>query len=308
MRILILLSALALLGCETTAPGNEDARFAPTETPYKSVTPAPEIHFSKVLKDASLSFTGRNVYVDLSRASEITRCMTDKELAAIKKAAEEQLRNQGFTVLTQARKAHSELIFICDKYQNGASESNNAVLVTETTSKFENGKLTTETKTYYSGGNWQRFSFGWVTHEHGRRERTAFTLSLSADKNKWENLKPQIAKRIVEELTALNLKPPAEDLKMAGDPACQPRFGFLAPAKMVNGETKFIVTEVLPESPAKRAGIRLGDAMLALDSVEYSDSAFPDSLYEVKAAVPVKFSRNGKVIRSSITSQVICPK
>lgn len=306
MKVVTLVGLLFLIACETTTPKKTVDHLRLSE-PEPAVHPASEILFEK--KQEAFTLTGRNVYVDLQRLLS-EDCFSKSELEEIKKEVSAYLAKQGFTVVNQARKAHSDLALLCDEdsiVKSEGSAGSGPIETTEIKSSFKNGKYETETRKFYSGSGWKRFGFGWTIHEYGRREKTAFTLAVRTDKDKWERLKPEIRKRAREELSALNLRPPADNQKMAGDPACQPRMGFDAPPQSKEGKIIYVVSEVLPGSPALVAGMRVGDTVLAIDSVEYSFNSVHDSVYEEKITVPLKLLRNGKIVRSSITSKVMCP-
>lgn len=88
------------------------------------------------------------------------------------------------------------------------------------------------------------------------------------------------------------------DLEIKGDPGCSSRFGF--------EQKDNRVTSVLKGSVAQRAGIKIGDVVLSVDSEPPTDAGYPAEIYEKQLKVPIKLKRGEKIIRTEISAKLAC--
>jgi len=70
----------------------------------------------------------------------------------------------------------------------------------------------------------------------------------------------------------------------------------------------YSIYDVKPKSPAAKAGLRVGDVILAIDSRNYSESdkLITPEVYESRLTVPVMLVRDGQSVRSNIAPQLDC--
>ena len=93
--------------------------------------------------------------------------------------------------------------------------------------------------------------------------------------------------RVLAGLSALEIKAPAQDQKMKGPPGCTPRFGFETTTVTEDARQRYQIAKVAPKSPAARAGVRVGDVLEAIDSLDYETFSVGDrEVYESRITVP----------------------
>lgn len=284
-----------LLGCETSQKLPE---INPIEqNSLKTETSELRVHLEQEQKPPYL-LTGRNVFIAVGGDDSVDKncAAANTQLAEFRKTLSINLESHGFKITTLPRKAHSQVFLACHEAPPIKSMS--------ATSRYENGMWIT--KKTESEMVRKSFLLIWTTHEYGFRQKFAFNLSISTDQESWDDFLPKAILKANDEFAALNMTAPKEDLKMAGDPGCQPRFGFEAKLDQDDSQ-KYRVTEILPNSPAKISGLKVGDEIVAIDSIAYDNKDFPDTVYQTKIPIPLKFVRNGKVIRSSILPKIVCP-
>lgn len=106
------------------------------------------------------------------------------------------------------------------------------------------------------------------------------------------------------------LKDRVREQKQAGPPGCIPRLGFAVEPVSIKGQLQYLVTAVEKTSPAQKAGVRVGDFVLEVDSHSYGEFAkkpeFNRAAYKDLKKVPVKLLRGEKEILSQIQAQMVC--
>lgn len=106
------------------------------------------------------------------------------------------------------------------------------------------------------------------------------------------------------------LKSRVQEHKQAGPPGCLPRLGFAVEPVSINGQLKYQVTTVDKKSPAHRAGVRVGDFVLEVDSHSYGEFSkkpeFNKAAYKDLKKVPLKLLRGKSEIVTQIQAQMVC--
>lgn len=94
-----------------------------------------------------------------------------------------------------------------------------------------------------------------------------------------------------------------------GKPGCLPRFGFEVTVAQSEQGFTYSISKVNNGSAAEKAGMKVGDELIAIDSMDYnafSTSGNSDRVYEKMLVVPVKLMRDKKEVRTKIKPQMSC--
>lgn len=296
MKIGLLAMVLLLFSCATDRPENK-------------IQTQPLIQ-SKLQEGASKPLTGNLFFINVDKKkldNELSKDLAD----FVVKSTEQFFTEKGFKSVTNSSKAHLIVHLLHDRFifdqgrfipWTKEHEGLSPQTITKTTATIRNGKIQKKNREIISSF-FQRLAIAPVVQEYGKRQVTLDVIVFEYRGKDWTKVKDELTSSFMKELAMLQIDPPAENLKTPGDPGCLPRFGF----DLV--EETATVRKVQANSPASKAGIRIGDVILAVDSQSYKDyDQRPDldEVYEKSIEVPIKFKRGEKIFRRSIKSKILC--
>ncbi len=287
MRFLVVaLFSLTIAGCETAprSPSLDDGLKVP----------ALAIGVGKGQVPADTKFSGRNYFLDTSYVRVGLSDATVKELAGITRT---HLKSLGFEEVSSRRKSHLMVFLYADRDLNS---NDGSVLTATETHKMVMKEGAPVFETIQENSNQMVFQTQVQMNRHGRRPEVLGHVVFRSANEQWTGSEEQLVLMYKEQIVDLLPKAPLQNEKMKGDPGCILRFGF--------EEHKAKVTSVLKNSPAEKAGIKIGDLVESIDSVPHSLSTIEklEGAYAQNLKVPIKLMRNGKTIRSQIAADVVC--
>lgn len=280
---------------------------------------APEVH-NYILDGSSwnkdLQVFGLSAFVEMNVKSTSDR---DRALfATIKTKTEDQLKGLGFNLVKTRAEAHLWILldYNVREYPEAFTDQN-----VETTNGHVTGTVSVS-ESFVHEGRVHQYSvnseqgpigtLGMVVYsqDYGQRPETLSWKRIRGPANSVDFAVgiEKVADSWIRDLA--QVKPLIKEKKQAGPPGCTPRFGFEVETFSIENVPYKRVIEVLPKSPAQKAGIRVGDVILAIDSIPYADfsrdSEKSDKVYDLKVAVPIKFLRKTQEMRSHIKPKVMC--
>lgn len=219
----------------------------------------------------------------------IEKFVGSKYKKKIRDLIESKLKLKGFKFVKKRVDSHLSIYLTAKKQNHGIS-------VTQTIKHIVDGKVIRNNKKH-SDGTEETFTITLFINDYGKRPLTSSWLSIDSPKGKLDKYKKKLLFSIESEFDSLFLKAPKTNKVMNGEPGCTPRFGFERNNKRI--------TRVIPESPAEKAGFKVGDIILSIDSEPVANE-ISSHVYESRIKVPVKLSREKKIIRTEIQSAIIC--
>lgn len=178
------------------------------------------------------------------------------------------------------------------------------------------------------GGTVLKLSAFAIQRSHGKRPVTVAQASTRGAQTSFAGA--YAGKESISRIVNSFIIPKSGPAKDAELPGCYPSFGYRTMSAPVEPATlndlnaafekkdfkfapaqQFIVIKVVAGGPAQKAGLKIGDELLAIDSVPYEKfdtqaAGEEAALYESKQPLPIKFKRAGKILRGSILPKIIC--
>ncbi len=302
----VLFSTLLLASCIQIQESSYPTSQAPAS---KRVAQASEKSSSKLAvkkspMSAQASLTGKNFSIETRYDKQ---SLSRESLDIIKSKLKQFLKTKGFVWVPKRRSAHLTVYIqsgysalIPDSARKALKEAGinpqGTVKVTKQEKRIENGKVVLNNfKTF--GEKVANFSITSYINDYGKRPTAGSWLTISAPQQEWTGYEDNLMKELEGQFKFLFVSAPAKNKKMKGDPGCVPRFGY----EHENGK----VIEVLNGSPAQKAGFKIGDMILSIDS-ESPLKQTDDKVYESRTQVPVKLKRKDKIVRTTIKSEIMC--
>ena len=274
---------------------SEDAEEAPVIENSDSKDKNPVVFRRSPINSAE-SLSGKRFFVEFERS----KTLSGSEMSKIKKRIEKEMIGLGFERAKSLRKAHVGL-HIGSGYSTTSEEEFAGRL-----KKLDHALKTFLNQIPEDDGNLKDGPPGNANmfisvqgYHYGKRPRTLSWIEFISPEREWTQFEKQLQERLGEQFKFLMVKAPKKNTAMKGDPYCLPRFGYEL------DEDREVIKEILPDSPAKKSGLRVGDEIIAIDSVPANFETSPE-VYENFITVPVKIRRNGKIVRTSIKPAVIC--
>lgn len=294
-RKVLAVAVVALTGC-AEAPVNEFYGESATRT-----TDTQDVNlYVDDQQYGKVALTGNTVFVE---SRDANNGMNETHKAALIKLLKDHATSWGFKVVNSAANAHSSLLYATDVV--GPEVDGVTSTGVETVSTYSNGQTVIErrdlSKPLY------RLTVYWNVQEYGKRWQTRFAINYKSwipwDKN-FEALKSSL----IDQLVKVKFSPPTQNKKMAGPPGCIPRFGYEVEKQKDGNQFFDRVTQIHPNSPAQKVGLKVGDIVLAVDSKPYREWSKEEdqAVYEQRVPVPMKIERAGKIIRVQIRSEIMC--
>lgn len=255
-----------------------------------------------ILKDLDWSEApvfGNAAFVSFSSQDQVSEDLK-RESSLVVNQLQEGLKQLGFTI--SPKRVDVQLwvdIEMRAIHDSGADES--VVMTYDNKNIYSKVRSDIEGKTY-------ELNYRGSSQEYGKRPKTVFYgyVKAGTQKRLSEVLRDQ-APIWVKEFSQLKIEVPEK--KMKGPPGCLPRFGFEVRVSRNSQGTVFTISEVLKSSAAEKAGLKVGDQIVGIDSVDYHSFSTKDEsekIYENQTEVPVKVLRAGKEVRTKIKSKISC--
>ena len=238
------------------------------------------------------SFTGKNIFIFIPK--DFINSKSIEDYPGLQTELEKVLIARGFNLVKSPRHAHTLLYVSLQKYR----WINEEWVFASELAKRDMKQLFLE-----------RIYLSTSIQDYGKRPLTGPSVRIAAFSDQWNDLYPKFLASLPDYLDSIGLKVPSANKSMKGDPGCVPRFGLDYSYKSFGDKQKIIVTKVIPQGPAFKAGIKQGDEVLSVDSVALTDGFNnPDltDVYEKSIPVPVKFQRGDKIMRSTLKSAIEC--
>lgn len=242
--------------------------------------------------------SGRTYNIDSSRLLAPLSKETVKKIADV---VRKHMKELGYTEVPHRRKSYLTISIVTDVKSNIPQEladkglSKDSVIKT-TTSHYENGKLTTTDEK--QNAETARFAIGGQINRYGKRPELMNKLWLNSPAATWTAYEKELPEIVDQSWVGMFPPAPKENEKMQGDPGCLPRFGF--------DENELMIINVVKNSPAADAGMKVGDLIVALDSEKPKSNNYREELYIQRTKVPVKLKRGDKIIRTNIQARLMC--
>lgn len=283
MKILTFFAVLLFLGACAS-------RKQTTPTPQAS---EPHKELQVRLKESDKkSFTGKNIFIFVPK--DFLNSKSIEDYPGLQTEVEKILIARGFNLVNSPRKAHTILYLFLRKYR----WVNEEWILTSELTKRDMKEIFLERIYLYTS-----------IQDYGKRPQTGPSVRIGTHSDYWEDLYPKFLASLPDYLDSIGLKVASANKSMKGDPGCVPRFGLDYSYKVFDDKQKIIVTKVLPQGPAFKAGIKQGDEILSVDSVVLTDGFDAPELidvYEKSIPVPVKFQRGDKIMRATLKSAIQC--
>jgi hypothetical protein len=269
---ILLIAALFALSCET----------APKDSPARST----EIRVHRYPVPAEARLTGRNFYIQQRDYLPSISAEFRKKAEAVLRA---ELVSLGFKEVPSHRKAHLVAGITSDRfYLNGEGQGYALNQVTASQAA-ELGFFQTA-----------RLFVIFAPQAYGERLNNFASVVFESPGAEWTGYEAPLLEALTTQLKGVMIKAPDSDQKMKGDPGCYPRFGF-------DNDTNGKVVVIVKGSPADRAGIKVGDLLLAIDSQEVGgEKTNYESVYKNFEKVPVKLKRGEEILRKEMKPTLLC--
>ncbi len=283
MKIGVLFLVFLLVGCMTNQKYDDTAS-------KQSTNPRVDVTWSKIKIDTVIP--GRTYHFDDTEPAYSVEAQTVEKVKII---VRKKMTELGYEEVKARRKAYVSIYFVAD-WEKLADDD--VTSVKTTTSRIENGKVVSQFST--DAKRLARFTLAVFTNTYGKRFTEVSRLFLKAPEAEWNGFEDQLLFSIERDFHGLIKAAPQVNQKMAGDPGCMPRFGYFS-----DRITEKVI-KVSKKSPADRAGIRVGDQILAIDSLPPNEGLKSNQLYEDAVNVPVKFKRGDQILRAKMKPELIC--
>jgi hypothetical protein len=252
---------------------------------------ANKLKVTKEPANASTEVPGKSYYF---LKKDLNKHLSKRMTRVLSNYIKDLLKSKGYKEVKKYSEAYLSVSLVAATAHERVNISS-----TTTTQKIVNGKIV-ENKTHENSENGER---AWIilTNDilkHGKRPQKLSELKIKSPSKSWINHEDNLLKEIKNNTKSLFPKAPLKNMKMKGPPGCLPVFGYI---KDASGK----VTGIRKGSAAEKAGIKVDDQLVAIDS--HSPQRYvSDDVYENFISVPVKLERNGQVIRLSITPSILC--
>ena len=281
MKFGISLLLLVFVGCATNQP---DA------TPEQSASHQVDVTWTQIKPDTVIP---GNIYN--FDDSENKYSIDAQTLEKVKTIVRKKMAELGYQEVKTLRKAYVSVFIVAD-WEKLADDNASSVETTET--RMQNGKIVSQFTT--KAKRLARFTIAMFTNSYGKRSSEVSRLFLKVPAEEWRGYEDQLLSSIERDFHGIMKAAPSSNQKMAGDPGCMPRFGYIS-----DRETEK-VTKIWRKSPAERAGIKVGDQILAIDSMPINQSVEDNKMYEDGEKVPVKYKRGDKILRAQMQAALMC--
>lgn len=263
---------------------------------------------------AQKQVSGFRYYID---KKDLKNSLSPYIAQGLQKSIKARLEKQGYKLAKSMRKAHLIVQVASGKRTQrrsieslitGNNDLDKAIqdigkkagrlkgVTTSKTTTYINGKLETKvTKTFE--GKRPYFGLSAYIYSYGKRPEYLSHLNIWSPESEWTGYENKLTAKVTDRLKVLFPKAPKKNMAMKGDPACVPAFGY--------DRNENTVTEVIKGSSAEKAGFKVGDVILAIDSNPGSYNVSRE-VYEKSIEVPVKLKRGEKIIRTQVKSKIVC--
>tara|TARA_B100001248_G_C27397154_1_gene466396 strand:- start:103 stop:984 length:882 start_codon:yes stop_codon:yes gene_type:complete len=223
----------------------------------------------------------------------------------LKQASElisKKMESLGFTKAASKRKAHVNIGLYSGRRESPVVSYVDKILRLEKAFATLAGETQNNYEAEMLEHNESMIAFFYIqfdSNRYGKRPKTVSWLAIYSPAEEWTGFEDKIKDVVSDNFEYLMNDAPANNEAMKGDPACIPRFGY------ETDDSNIKIISILPNSPAEKAGLKVGDELIAIDSSPAAERV-KDKIYEELLSVPVKYKRNGKIKRTSFRPQIMC--
>ena len=304
-KIIAAIALSAIVGCATqpVKPSANEVELG-QEIELLIEQKAAELRLQKTPISPNASLTGGRAFINTRTLPEAL----DKQTAEqVKLAVKSELEEKGYMMVSQRRSAHL-VVDLGSGYRKlqpveiglrrpDSSRGSGSSAVTVREKKVVNGKVIYARRSQPAASKKPYLVVQVSANSYGKRPTRLSYMSLWSPESEWTGYQRALLSKLKKEMSNMLLMAPTKEVAMDGEPGCTPRFGYY--------QKNQIVTEILNGSPAEKAGLRVGDEILAIDS-EPGREQGRDEIYESMIAVPIKLKRKDQIVRSSIQSEIMC--
>lgn len=299
----LIVSVFLLLSCQTTSK-------------KQSSDVDPVIWYDLAWLD-NVTIPAKNVYVSVTSEPGVPESLFADASASVLKI-EKWFQDNGYTISQSRAKADFWVdlsVRMLEPLKSTDKTITTDVIQTETRTKAINGTndIVVQRAVADKDGRLYDYSFLGGVQESGKRLAPTFYTSAKSGSISAlsERLRAEIPNWIAE-LTKIQVaaKAPSKKINSSQGPGCTPRFGFEFVRRIDGEQNAYVVHKVLKKSAADKAGVKVGDQIIGVDSQSYDEflknSKSMLKVYDEKIEVPLKLRRGDKEIRSKIRAAVSC--
>lgn len=278
-----------------------------------------------LLLTEEVEVTGANFFITTSPRDKalLEKTLAPAQIQKITEDTRKFFTDKGFKEVKSNRQAHV-LVFIgvrrfrvLQEFDPITNEKINEIIPDGIASSKFKAQVTTRSKVIKDGVTIEdstvvkelpiieRFYLGGNMHTYGERPKAFFSINVDIDEHNKTKL-DQLEANVKEHLNKVAITAPKEPISKK-DAGCYPYIGFATEAVSTEaGILAYKITEIFPKSPAEKAGLKLADRILNVDTLTYLESLNNPAVFEKLEPFTMKVSRNGDVVRKIIKPRISC--